>query len=184
MRHQTMQPLSVSGFDDDTAIFGRVIPPIRRGQLTPKPRPRPRLLATLDPKQVARKIVTIFEQEGKEIGLEAAASYKSPIIMDAAVEYLASRRKDADQLEQLLAEIKAQKTFARQTRRKRVMRSLQFRKAFIETRLQDLNAGKKQAVADVPELPVKAGKTPSWVPFLTLGIAIAGFMMAVGKTKK
>lgn len=180
MRHQTMQPLAVSGFD---TTFGRVVPPGRRGQLVPptpvQPRPAP-----LIPQNVAANVIAAFETKGKEAGLKAAAGYKSKIIMDAAVEYLASRKMDKPALEQKLANIRAQETNAKEINRTALLRSLEFRKAFTLARLQAVNAGKKQAVADIAELPAPARNTPSWVPYLTLGIAIAGFVMAVGRSKK
>ena len=132
---------------------------------------------------IARNIADAFENNGKEAGLQVAAAYRNHDIMEGAISYLASRSKNESQLRQELAELRAREVRLRQFGTNRHSGEIAFRRALIQSRLSRLQAGQDQAVADIPDIPRKEGTSPAWIPYLTLGIAVAGFMLAVGRNK-
>lgn len=202
MRHQ---PFSYSGFHGGAhgpgTTYGEVeVPP----EAAPAPAPAPVRRPARSPQQRVDFIVEGFEKVGKREGLRRAAGISArPDVgneyVDGAAKYLSSRKLDAQGLQKEIAELKAKRARLQNLYRFRPgappsgpaprraalvrFRSLSVEIMFLEKRLGSI-ASQPQAVADLPDLPAKEGARPGWVPYLSLGLAIAGFMMAVGSKKR
>lgn len=182
MRHQSLVYSGVEpGAYDST--FGRTAPmPAswhRRFIDPPQPKPPPRGYSTPQVVSIANQLVEAFENRGKEAGLRLAASYRNHDLMEGAIEYVASRKLNASQLRQKLAVMRAKNLSTGGRHRAEYA----FRRTLIQARLKRLEEGEEQAVADIPEIPQKEGTAPSWIPYLTLGIAVAGLVLAMGRKK-
>jgi hypothetical protein len=181
--------------------FGRVLPP--RGYRPPILRRRPRLPGAPlpeDPTQVVDWIVGTFESQGKSAGLQRAALFDRTYrtggaYLDGAGFYLAQRTADRAALQSSIAQLNASLVRAATVSDIRVRgpfllpqyaavpayqryRRLEARKRFLERRLIALPE-KPQAVADLPEVAEKKDAKPDWLPYVSLGLAVAGFTMAL-----
>ena len=182
------QPLSYSGVvagkQDDP--YGTVLPVSiqrsNRRDYSARRLSRPAVFT-----QIPRSIIFIiegFEIGGKDEGLRRAAEIdrkwpaEQGAAMEAAVEYLTARSLAPPEIKKRLANIRAAKTRAKNTRMKRLERTLKFRENALLRRLAAIGNGKDQAVADLPDVPTPK-KAPDWMPYLTVGIAVAGLILAM-----
>ena len=202
MRHQ---PFSYSGFHGAAhgpgTTYGEVEVPPEPAPAPPVAKPR---APSRSPQQRVDFIVEGFEKVGKREGLRRAATISGrPEVgneyIDGAAKYLSSRKLDAQGIQKEIAQLKAQRARLQNLYRFRPgappsgpaprraalgrFHSLSVEIMFLEKRLASI-ASQPQAVADLPDLPVKEGSRPGWVPYLSLGLAIAGFMMAVGSKRR
>ena len=200
MRHEPLE-YDRSSVGQSGTTFGRVLPPRRYRPPILRPRPRiPNAPMPEDPSQVVDWIVGTFESSGKSAGLKRAALFDRTYrtggaYLDGAGFYLAKRTADRAALQALIASLNAELVSAATVADIRITgpflspryatvpafqryRRLEARKRFLERRLIALPQ-KPQAVADLPEVPEKADKKPDWLPYISLGFAVAGFTMAL-----
>lgn len=204
MRTEAPTRTEAAGFTTGTT-YGRVLP--RRGYVPPVVRPRPAIPGApppAEPAAVVDWIVRTFETQGRAAGLAKAAEYDATyrtggVYLEGAAAYLAARAYDRQLLEQRIAEHAAELASAALLRERplraallhpmhasflslRRYRAISARRRFLERRLMALPT-QRQAVADLPDVPKPKGR-PEWLPYLSLGLAVAGFTLALSRGKK
>lgn len=132
-------------------------------------------------------VLQTLRQSGKKAGVDTAAAISIQTgvpVTEAAVEVIATRKLSSDELQSRLATNRAALARARTRGQTAQARKIKVRILALEQRLSQVQAGQKQAVADLPGVAGDAARIPPWVTYAGLGLGALSVVIALAGMRK